>query len=77
VLILVPILNVVAFRRMLLAILQRSARMPKQPPVHQEQRTPDETSRLARDVMKRMLATPPTPHAAKQHPKKKTKSRRK
>jgi hypothetical protein len=30
-----------------------------------DQRSPEEASRLARDVMKRMLATPPTPHQTK------------
>jgi hypothetical protein len=70
VLILIPILNLVPIRRMLLAILQWSARMPNDP----EKRSEAETQQLAREVMKRMLATPPTPHVPK---KKKSKSRRK
>jgi hypothetical protein len=49
--------------------------MPKKPETTEpDQRAPEEASRLARDVMKRMLATPPTPHV---RPKKKSKSRRK
>ncbi len=31
-------------------------------PADSDQRTPMEASAMARDVMKRMLATPPTPH---------------
>ena len=42
-------------------------------------RTPEETAALARDVMKRMLQTPPQPHekVPKKLVKKKSKSRRK
>jgi hypothetical protein len=36
----------------------------------QDQRSPAEASALARDVMKRMLAMPPTPHVTKQMKKK-------
>ena len=51
--------------------------MPKSPndklPADSDQRSPMEASALARDVMKRMLATPPTPHVPVK-PKKKSKS---
>jgi hypothetical protein len=47
--------------------------MPKKPEPTEPERSPAETQRLAQDVMRRMLATPPTPHV----PKKKSKSRRK
>jgi hypothetical protein len=36
--------------------------MPKETKPTEEPRTPMETSAMARDVMKRMLQTPPTPH---------------
>jgi hypothetical protein len=43
-----------------------------------EQRTPEEAEKMAREVMKRMLQTPPTPHVPKEKAaKKKLKSRRK
>jgi hypothetical protein len=58
VLILIPILNLVPIRRMLWAILQRSARMPNDP----EKRTPEQTAQMARDVMRRMLESAPKPH---------------
>ena len=37
--------------------------MPKKP--EPDQRSPEEASALARDVMRRMLATTPTPHNTK------------
>jgi hypothetical protein len=47
--------------------------MPSDP----EKRTPDETAQMARQVMKRMLETPPQPHQAMpKKAKKKSKSRR-
>jgi hypothetical protein len=49
-------------------------RMPKETKSEQDQRSPEEASALARSVMKRMLATPPTPHVPV---KTKKKSRRK
>jgi hypothetical protein len=37
--------------------------MPKKPePTEPDQRSPEETSALARKVMARMLASPPVPH---------------
>jgi len=49
--------------------------MPSDP----EKRTPADTAQLAREVMRRMLDTPPQPHEQmpKKRPKKKSKSRRK
>lgn len=32
----------------------------------EETRTPEEAEKLAREVMKRMLSTPPTPHVPKE-----------
>lgn len=44
----------------------------------EETRTPEEAEKLAREVMKRMLSTPPTPHVPKaKAAKKKSKSLRK
>jgi len=37
-----------------------------------EKRTPTETAQMAREVMKRMLQTPPTPHVKKKPMKKKS-----
>jgi hypothetical protein len=48
--------------------------MPKKSEPTEPERSPAETSALALDVMRRMLATPPTPHVPK---KSKKKSRRK
>jgi hypothetical protein len=47
--------------------------MPNDP----EKRTPAETAQMARNVMRRMLDTPPLPHdeMSKKRPKKKSKSR--
>ena len=70
-LILLGILNLPPIRRMLRALTPRIA-------MTDEERTPAETAQIARDVMKRMLQTPPTPH--EDVPKKRTakkKSRRK
>lgn len=76
-LILIPILNLVPIRRMLWAILQRSAGMPNDP----EKRTPEQTAQMARDVMRRMLQTPAQTHdempKKRQLAKKKSKSRQK
>jgi hypothetical protein len=40
-------------------------------------RTPEEASQLAREVMKRMLQTPPKPHVAKKRTAKKSPPRKK
>jgi hypothetical protein len=44
--------------------------MPKKPEQTEPERSPAETQRLAREVMKRMLATPPTPHDDKKRKRK-------
>jgi hypothetical protein len=44
--------------------------VPKKPAQTEPERSPAETQRLAQEVMRRMLATPPTPHAPKKAKKK-------
>jgi hypothetical protein len=47
----------------------------KKPADQDEQRSPEEASALARDVMKRMMQSPPKPHEQiVKRPSKKTKS---
>jgi hypothetical protein len=59
----------------LLPVARMLLRMPKKPETaDQDQRTPEEASALARSVMTRMLATPPTPHVQKK-PKKKSRQK--
>lgn len=49
--------------RLLARILLRLARPETQMPNDQDdQRPPKETAQLARDVMRRMIASPPKPH---------------
>ena len=72
--ILLVILNLPAIRRMLLWS------NPQEPPMNDpEKRTPAETAQMARDVMRRMLETPPRTHEQmpKKQAKKKSKSRKK
>ncbi len=71
--ILLVILNLGAATRRLLRLPLQEPQMPSDP----EKRTPDETAQMARQVMKRMLETPPQPHQAMpKKAKKKSKSRR-
>jgi hypothetical protein len=72
--ILLIILNLPPIRRMLRVLANPERRMQDQEP-SEETRTPEEAEKLAREVMKRMLATPPTPRVPKEKAaKKKTKS---
>jgi hypothetical protein len=56
---LVLVWNLVPLTRMLLRLRQTETRMQND---QDEKRTPAETERLTREVMKRMLQTPPKPH---------------
>jgi hypothetical protein len=72
--ILIVILNLGVLARRLLR------RKPQEPALSDpEKRTPAETAQLARDVMRRMLESPPQTHEQmpKTRAKKKSKSRRK
>jgi hypothetical protein len=46
----------------------------KTAPADQDPRSPEEISRLAQNVMRKMLATPPKPHGTKQTGKKRVKN---
>jgi hypothetical protein len=71
------ILNLLPIRRMLRFLKNLERKMQDQEP-SEETRTPEEAEKLAREVMKRMLSTPPTPHVPKEKAaKKKLKSPRK
>lgn len=54
------LLNLPALSRMILRRPDPETQMPDEP---DDKRSTKETAQLARNVMKRMLATPPTPHA--------------
>ena len=69
------VLQLPALARMILRQTSPETAMPDQP---DEKRSPAETARLARDVMRRMTQTPPKPHEkiGSKHPRK-AKARRK
>ncbi len=64
------ILNLPPIRRMLRVLANPERQMQDQEP-SEETRTPEEAEKLAREVMKRMLSTPPTPHVPKEKAAKK------
>lgn len=63
--ILLIILNLSPIRRMLRRLANPERAMQDQEP-SEDARTPEEAEKLAREVMKRMLSTPPTPHVPKE-----------
>jgi hypothetical protein len=67
------VLNLPALARMILRRTSTEIAMPNDPP--DDKRSPKETAHLARDVMRRMMASPPKPH--EKLTKKKFRSRRK
>ncbi|MFZ1100515.1 MAG: hypothetical protein WAN26_14060 [Steroidobacteraceae bacterium] len=66
--------NLRALARILLGLRKPETQMPDQP---DDQRSPKEAAQLARETMRRMIATPPKPHEKMTTKKPKKKSRRK
>jgi hypothetical protein len=73
--ILVLILNLLTIRRMLLELTNPERKMQNQEPPNDE-RTPEEAEKLARETMRRVLQTPPTPHVPKKTAAKKKSTRK-